>query len=590
MGDRLRDYGFMSPFRGNHLDGGNIDQWLIDTSTYNRILAGYGVRSQVEFKQKDGSWGPNPPPDARTSALRVIPGLGNSVSYSSQNVGGLGTQIEKTMPEYRWRMAGDVAAANTALQQAGLQRRRTTDRGFLVIEGAYIPSVVAGQQVTAQGLFGSASKYFVSSNDPLGIAGNAAQSARDMRGASYGDAYSRTYGYDSGYIPGGGGARRLEFQFPTYYIAPGERPRTDSNDNTVILGANYTGAEALQIARDFFNSQGAEILRYSPTVLSETLRQVPEIRSNINKFIYDTAAYYRAKDSGGGFFGGPIGRTISGISKFAGLASGALGLVSGLAALTSGAGLGGAFSAGISGAGSLGDRLLSAFGSNAALTNINKFYDPSIVAALPSAGTFSASGIADIIRSQFLGAATNPMTYYDLASAVYNRVKDASPEVQALAADEFKQFLTLTGADQAPVTVPVPNPTPTPTPTPTPSGGGVQTKLASIPTPVAPAPTPAPTPVAPAPTPAPASVPFTLPPKTAPLATPAPTPVPAPTPTPAPRPAPAPIMLPPSILNKGAQLPPPAPVARPAPRPAPAPTPAPRPAPSYNSKAALFPK
>jgi len=61
MADRLKDYGFMSPFRGNHLQGSNINQWLLDTATYNKVLQDYGVTSVVEFKQPNGSWGPTAP-------------------------------------------------------------------------------------------------------------------------------------------------------------------------------------------------------------------------------------------------------------------------------------------------------------------------------------------------------------------------------------------------------------------------------------------------------------------------------------------------------------------------------------------------
>jgi hypothetical protein len=344
MGDRLRDYGFTNPFRHHiqgsnydaskaYLSGGGIDQWLTDVSTYNKVLTDFGIQSQIEYKQTDGSWGATPPPNAQTQTITYIPGSrgGTSSSQSRYEVGAprssgqygipaRGQAIE-TLPEYRWKITGDVAGANAALKSAGLQGSYTTPGGEQSFTGAYIPQTVGGKSVVATGQrsnYGGPAQsqtYYINAGDPLGAG---------LDGAS--DAQGRF----------SGGAA------PTFRYAP------------ISTTSQNFWSTTHDIAKEFFADPNVAPLRTDPTRLGQVLSSTPQIRDTIGTYINDTASYWRSRDDGGGALG-VIAKGLGGVAQFASMAAGLHGLMAGLGGLVGGAGLKGAFNLGLEAAGGMPD-------------------------------------------------------------------------------------------------------------------------------------------------------------------------------------------------------------------------------------------
>lgn len=376
MGDRLRDYGFVNPFRSHirgsnynaslsNLSGGAIDQWLADTAAYNKIIRDYGLTSQIEYKQPDGTWGVTPPEtpnqDLIFSPARYRGGFSNSSDTYSiyspyNNVSGFNSPSSSSpnvnvMPEYRWRIVGDVDGANNALREAGLQGSYTTPRGEKVTTGARIQNIVSGPKVTVNvpGLSGPGTRnrgnnytYFTDSSDPLG-----------MGVGSGGNAFSRTYRGESA---------------PSYYTFIGSEPGARPHQTT--LSPSYGSYQIKQIADEIFSNPNIGELAYNPDALKSALSSVPEIRNSIGQYINDTASYWRSRDDGGGALG-VIARGLSGTAQFLSMASGLNAAVSFAGSLASGAGLGSAIGAARAGAGaipSLGGGLANLAG-NPALSN-----------------------------------------------------------------------------------------------------------------------------------------------------------------------------------------------------------------------------
>lgn len=376
MGNRLRDYGFSNPFRSHtqgsnynaslsELSGAAIDQWIVDTATYNKIIRDYGLTSQIEYKQPDGTWGVNPPEkpnqDLVFSPARYRGGFSNpSDTYSIyspyNNVSGFNSPSSSSpnvnvMPEYRWRIVGDVDGANNALRKAGLQGSYTTPRGGKVTTGARIQNIVSGPKVTVNvpGLSGPGTRnrgnnytYFTDSSDPLG-----------MGVGSGGNAFSRTYRGESA---------------PSYYTFIGSEPGARPHQTT--LSPSYGSYQIKQIADEIFSNPNIGELAYNPDALKSALSSVPKIRNSIGNYINETASYWRSRDDGGGALG-VIARGLSGAAQFASMASGLNAAVSFAGSLAGGASLGsaiGAARAGASAIPSLGGGIANLAG-NPALSN-----------------------------------------------------------------------------------------------------------------------------------------------------------------------------------------------------------------------------
>jgi len=362
MGDRLRDYGFVNPFRSHirgsnynaslsNLSGGAIDQWLADTAAYNKIIRDYGLTSQIEYKQPDGSWGTTAPP-APTSKIFYVPGSTSGFGRQEKYVIGApaagpdrqsqaGTPVN-AMPEYRWKISGDVSGANNALKAAGLQGAYTGPRGDRFTTGAKIPTIVEGKKVQAEGpqLYGSQANQvsaFIDSPDPLGAGIGGSNSA-----------VARTYGGETA---------------PSYYTAIGFGGMLNPS-------TSYGAYQAKQIADQVFSNPNIGELAYNPDALKSALSSVPEIRNSIGKYINDTASYWRSRDDGGGALG-VIARGLSGTAQFLSMATGLNAAVSFAGSLAGGASLGSAIGAARAGAGaipSLGGGLANLAG-NPALSN-----------------------------------------------------------------------------------------------------------------------------------------------------------------------------------------------------------------------------
>jgi hypothetical protein len=344
MGDRLRDYGFMNPFRSHvqgsnygaskaYLSGGGIDQWLTDVSTYNKVLTDFGIQSQIEYKQPNGSWSTTPPANAKADTITYFSASRGGTSSSAERyeigapkVSGqygasTGGQAITTLPEYRWRITGDVAGANSALKAAGLQGSYTTPRGEQSPTGAYLSEIVNGKSVVAEGKrsnYGGprqSQTYYLNAGDPLGAG---------LDGAS--DAQGRL----------SGGAT------PTFRYSP------------LSTTAQNFWSTTHDIAKEFFSDPNVAPIKTDPTRLNQVLSATPQIRDTIGTYINDTASYWRSRDDGGGALG-VIAAGLSGVAQFAAMASGLHGLMAGLGGLASGAGLTGAIKAGMSAAGGMPD-------------------------------------------------------------------------------------------------------------------------------------------------------------------------------------------------------------------------------------------
>lgn len=359
MGNRLQDYGFMNPFRKDaYLDGGGIDQWLVDIATYNNILKRNNISSVVEFavRDKNGNligWTTTPPPKPDQWAYAPA---GARPTSNAPDTG--------VMPEYRWKINGDITQANNELKEAGLQWSMQAaistspspvvngggNKSGTLIGGAYIPSIVDGltaQYITPRqpGRGGETINYFVSTGDPLGISTSASQF--DWEGGRNNiDAFARTYG-----IPDPTNTRKINIlSNPSFYVGPQMIPGYGSSRGTKgysidpntrwIGGSSFSaGSDALRVAAQFFSPSEAGVFFQNPQGLSQVLSENPNVRSQISQFINQKAAYYRAKDSEGG---GPLGVIAKGLSTagmFSGLASGLFGALSGINALGSGTGL-----------------------------------------------------------------------------------------------------------------------------------------------------------------------------------------------------------------------------------------------------------
>lgn len=374
MGNRLRDYGFSNPFRSHtqgsnynaslsELSGAAIDQWIVDTATYNKIIRDYGLTSQIEYKQPDGTWGATPP--ARpTTRIKFQAGSGPSgmnqqpSRYVVDQYGrGSGQDVE-VLPEYRWVIAGDVDGANQALKNAGLQGAYTGPRGDRFITGAYIPQTVAGTKVQAfypvqgggmsQSGGGSAGFFYTNSGDPLGngIGGTNGAAERTYRGG----------------------------QAPTYYTSP-SAGRGDWGASILAGQPGRMGmslnSEMQQVANELFANPNLSEYIYDPEAMRAITAQAPAIRETIGNYINDTAAYYRSRDDGGGALG-VIARGLSGAAQFASMASGLNAAVSFAGSLAGGSSLGSAIGAARAGAGAIpspGGFIANEIFNNPALSN-----------------------------------------------------------------------------------------------------------------------------------------------------------------------------------------------------------------------------
>lgn len=398
MGDRLRDYGFVNPFRRNqNLSGNQIDQWLVDTAAYNKIIKDYGLTSQIEYKQPDGSWGTTPPPAPKqnvvfsqnsTSGFNV-PSEKYSIHTPSNNASGFGVPSSgapnvNVMPEYRWRVSGDVDGANSALNAAGL--------GVNIKSIAQGPSVTATQKgYSAMGstVGGGTYKLFVDSQDPLG-----------MGMGESGGAFARAYQGQAS---------------PTYYTFVGSEPGSKLHQTS--LSPSYGLYQAKQIADQVFSNPNLGSLIYEPNSLREALNKTPAIRDQIGTYINDTSSFWRSRDDGGGALG-VIAAGLGGVAQFAAMASGLNALVTGLGSLASGLGLKGAFNAALDVAGAMPD-IGSVVGGAAGSSSIGNLANIAVGGitgaeaggvpgallgaggALIGAGIDQAGGIREFIRDPF---------------------------------------------------------------------------------------------------------------------------------------------------------------------------------------------
>lgn len=311
MGDRLGDYGFYSPFdKGSgktYISGNGADQWLLDISTYNKILKDYGISSSLEFKQQDGSWG------------NVAPKAPRVNRYSGDGI----FDYDKIMPEYRWKISGDVNSANQQLKNLGYSFE--------------IPTLVDGVK-KAQG------RVFISSADPLGIGGGAPESAtyRTLSQEAYNRAYENKSTSDY-YL--------TQPLYSAVQISPEKGGGKVWQWNADVFAEHYKDTN--NIAKEFFNQSNTSVLRDNPELLKNVLTSNPQIKDLVSEYVQDRAAWLRSRDSGGGL--GVIARGLGGVAQFASLASGLNALVTGLGSLASGAGLQGAFGAALDAAGAMPD-------------------------------------------------------------------------------------------------------------------------------------------------------------------------------------------------------------------------------------------
>lgn len=358
MGNRLRDYGFVNPFRRNNLGsnyneslhdltGEAIDQFLVDIATYNTIIRDYGLTSQIEYKQPDGSWGTAVPPRPATKVKldeqnRGVAGL-NSTRYTRVTDHPLGqptpeSELVKTLPEYRWRISGDVNGANQALQAAGLQGSYTGPRGNKFTTGQVFKEIIPAKSEELWSKSATASpsqrvgKIYLSTDDPLGVGIGGSDAAFD-----------RAYG---------GAAAPQYYTFPNLISSDRQMAGGFAQDNYYIdsekQSSGYGAWHAKQVADEVFKNPNLGSLIYEPATLKAALSATPAIRNEIGKYFDDTASFFRARDDGGGALG-VIARGLSGVAQFASMAAGLNAGVSFLGSLASGANLAGAVGAARSG-------------------------------------------------------------------------------------------------------------------------------------------------------------------------------------------------------------------------------------------------
>jgi hypothetical protein len=414
MGNRLREYGFTSPFRAHvkgsnydaslaDLSGGAINQFLTDVSTYNTIIRDSGLTSQIEYKQPDGSWGTAVPPQPTQRVIRQ-PGSSGTTYFAERytldnNPNAKGEQIN-LMPEYRWRISGDIEGANQALRNAGLQGSYAQPDGRRINTGASFTAIVPGKSVTlttrlsgyglGYGGVQRAGTAYVDSADPLGAGIGGSHNAID-----------RAYN----------GATA-----PQYYTLP-NRPFGTGTTIDAMSDQSYGTYYVKRVADEVFSNPNLGSVIYSPTEFRAALEATPAIRDQIGTFFNDTSSYWRSRDDGGGALG-VIAGGLSQIAQFAGMATGLNALVTGLGSLVGGAGLQGAFNAALNTAGAMPD-IGSVIGGAAGSTTAGNLANIAIggiiggeAGGLPGAllgaggaavgaGIDQAGGIREFIRDPF---------------------------------------------------------------------------------------------------------------------------------------------------------------------------------------------
>jgi len=350
MGNRLREYGFTSPFRAHvkgsnydaslaDLSGGAINQFLTDVSTYNTIIRDYGLTSQIEYKQPNGSWGTAVPPKP-TQRVMYQPGSSPSgTTYSAErytldnNPNAKGEQIN-LMPEYRWRISGDIEGANQALRDAGLQGSYTQPDGRTINTGGSFTAIVPGKSVTlttplsGYGGVQRAGTAYVDSADPLGAGIGGSHSAID-----------RAYN----------GATA-----PQYYTLP-NRPFGTGTTIDAMSDQSYGTYYVKRVADEVFSNPNLGSVIYNPTGFRAALEATPQISNQIGTYFDNTADFWNKRDNDGGGPLGVIAKGLAGVAQFASMATGLNALVTGLGSLVGGAGLQGAFNAALNTAGAMPD-------------------------------------------------------------------------------------------------------------------------------------------------------------------------------------------------------------------------------------------
>lgn len=428
MGNRLRDYGFVNPFRADSrgsnyneslhdLTGKNIDQFLVDVATYNTIIRDYGLTSQLEYKQPDGSWGTAVPPRPATKVKGVQErgayGLDLGTKYTEVKDSRLSqptpeSELVKTLPEYRWRISGDVNGANQALQAAGLQGSYTGPRGHKFTTGQVFKEIIPAksEELWSKGATASPSqrvgKIYLSTDDPLG-AGIGGSDA----------AFDRAYG---------GVAAPQYYTFPNIVSSNRQMAGVFAQDVPYIDSQSYGGWYAKQVADEVFKNPNLGSLIYEPATLKAALSATPAIRNEIGKYFDDTASFFRARDDGGGALG-VIAKGLTGVAQFASMAAGLNAGVSFLGSLAKGANLAGAYGAAKAGASaipSLGGGIAQLAGkpglSNIISSGIGAFTG-GVQGGLPGAALGAVSGyvpglpgaaIGQIGRAAGIGAPPSP--------------------------------------------------------------------------------------------------------------------------------------------------------------------------------------
>lgn len=419
MGNRLRDYGFTSPFRA-HVKGSNynasladlsgraINQFLTDVSTYNTIIKDYGLTSQLEYKQPDGSWGTAAPPKPTQRVMYQRGSGSGATTYRAEKYvldnrpNAQGKQVN-VMPEYRWRISGDVNGANQALRAAGLQGSYKQPNGRTINTGASFTATVPGKSVnltTPTQAYGGSQRggtVYLDTADPLGAGIGGSHSAIDR-------AYS--------------GATA-----PQYYTLP-NRPLGTGTTIDGMSDQSYGTYYVKRVADEVFSNPNLGNLKYNPTGLKAALDATPQISNDIGTYFNDTAGFWRQRDNDGGGPLGVIAKGLAGVAQFASMAAGLNAGVSFLGSLAKGANLAGAYGAAKAGASaipSLGGGIAQLAGkpglSNIISSGIGAFTG-GVQGGLPGAALGAVSGyvpglpgaaIGQIGRAAGIGAPPTPL-------------------------------------------------------------------------------------------------------------------------------------------------------------------------------------